>query len=1225
VVEDGGSLSLDGRLLETRVARGLFAVDQPVVLGRYRLLRRLGEGGMGIVFEAVDGRNGQRLALKVLHAHGLGALAELKREFRVLADLHHHNLVQLHELSVDGEQPFIAMELIDGQSPFEYVRLERRFALDRARQLIRQLVEAVSFLHAQGVVHRDLKPSNLLVQPDGRLVVLDFGLAVTLGHKAASSLSGTPRYMAPERARGVAADHACDWFSVGVIMAELLSDGRCAAPPDAAAMLRAAESFEPERGALARLSAQLLAPDPAQRPTGSQLRAQLGLSPWVPAMRPPRAIDDQALFVGRSDELRRLSLAFERARAGAGGLVLLHGEAGIGKTALVRSFLGQLEATHAARVVSGRCYEGELIPYNAIDGAMEPLAQVLRDLARDARERIRPEGMRELLLLFPALGDAFELEPESARPAIAAAVDMRHVRGRGFAALRELLHRLAEVQPLVMHLDDLQWGDADSAALLLELLAPPAPAGLLVLASFRTADADHSPCVHALRESHARGQHPLEQLQVGALDPSAGLELARALGGSRFDEQELSQLSREAGGSPLFLRALVNAQQHAAGAAVDLPALFEHALCALSPAARQLLELVALCGRPIERELLLHAAQGTGQTGTLQHLTALKQTGLLRSVPSAQHALECFHDRVREIVTATLPPARKAQQHAVLAEAAARGPEPDGEFLAHHFHGAGQLEHAAHHAELAGDRSLSAIALENAVRHYAMALSCLPGRRSPALVEKLGNAISATGRCAEAAPLFLEAAALHSALQQTQGQEAASKSLRLQRRAAQMWIQSGRMDQANAVIDPLLRVVGVRRPRTKLGILIAAHLAVFRLRLGRQLKRTPPRALDASERLRNELCFTLGQALTLADRPLAAALILRMLPSALRDPASDHRAGALASYATMMVMLGHGSQQHQDELFDRALELAHAYGDPETLAWVLFQRAVSENHRSRFACCLLWAEQISHAIDRRLIDSGWVRDELVHGKCSQLVLTGRLSEIGAIAPAAMERAARPGNALQRSMVHLHYCFFRLARDETDQVDATLREASQSMASDDVYAFDAFVVWTRAHHRLYAGQSQLARDELETYWPRFVRAGHAHFQPWAIALLLLRATVTLAHASQEGSRASLRTVRSCIARLRRFRQVFALPARLVSEAGLAHLEGKRVLARDRYREAADAFEALSMAGYAAAARAREAELSGEHGPAVRARAEAWFGRERVANPARWIRMYCPIGD
>ena len=171
--------------------------------GRFRVVRRLGAGGMGVVYEAHDGVRDEVVALKTLLRTGAADLYRLKREFRSLADVTHANLVCLYELFVEDDQCFFTMELVEGVSFVDYVRgtdRTHRFD-DRLVHALRQLVDGVSALHTLGKLHRDIKPSNVIVTSEGRVVILDFGLTsdVPAANAGGSEImAGTPAYIAPE-------------------------------------------------------------------------------------------------------------------------------------------------------------------------------------------------------------------------------------------------------------------------------------------------------------------------------------------------------------------------------------------------------------------------------------------------------------------------------------------------------------------------------------------------------------------------------------------------------------------------------------------------------------------------------------------------------------------------------------------------------------------------------------------------------------------------------------------------------------------------------------------------------------------------------------------------------------------------------------------------------------------------------------------------------------------
>ncbi len=194
-------------------------------LGRYKSLREIGRGAMGRVYEATDPVLGRRVALKVLDADSLGpeAVRRFLREARLLARVRHPNVVEIHELGRSGGRIFIAMEFVDGA---EFPGPGGR---DAALRRLVAVARALDHVHRQGVVHRDLKPSNLRVDPSGRPVLMDFGIARGGAEEAAITATGvvlgTPGYMAPEQLLGEAreADPRTDVYGLGALLHEALT------------------------------------------------------------------------------------------------------------------------------------------------------------------------------------------------------------------------------------------------------------------------------------------------------------------------------------------------------------------------------------------------------------------------------------------------------------------------------------------------------------------------------------------------------------------------------------------------------------------------------------------------------------------------------------------------------------------------------------------------------------------------------------------------------------------------------------------------------------------------------------------------------------------------------------------------------------------------------------------------------------------------------------------
>lgn len=198
-------------------------------LGQYRIVECVGEGGMGAVYRATDEMLDREVAIKLMRPE-LAHRADLAERFRseavILARLDHPNIARLHGLAREGDQWFMVMEFVPGETLLR--RLERggRIHWTDAIRTMAQLLDALEYAHALGVVHRDVKPANLILRPDGRLKVTDFGIARVLGASRATRAGhvvGTLEYMAPEQIRGEDVDGRADIYAAGIVLYEMLA------------------------------------------------------------------------------------------------------------------------------------------------------------------------------------------------------------------------------------------------------------------------------------------------------------------------------------------------------------------------------------------------------------------------------------------------------------------------------------------------------------------------------------------------------------------------------------------------------------------------------------------------------------------------------------------------------------------------------------------------------------------------------------------------------------------------------------------------------------------------------------------------------------------------------------------------------------------------------------------------------------------------------------------
>jgi len=200
-------------------------------IGRYQLLERLGQGGMGVVYRALDTLLERTVAVKVISAP-IDQNADLRerffREARSAGQLSHRNIITIHDLGEHEGQPYLAMEFLEGQDLLARMASSQRLSLRRKLDIAIEICEGLDYAHVHGVVHRDIKPANIFVTDGGVVKILDFGLArlVTSELTRSNMMMGTLNYMAPEQIRGERVDHRADIFSTGVVLYELLSGKR---------------------------------------------------------------------------------------------------------------------------------------------------------------------------------------------------------------------------------------------------------------------------------------------------------------------------------------------------------------------------------------------------------------------------------------------------------------------------------------------------------------------------------------------------------------------------------------------------------------------------------------------------------------------------------------------------------------------------------------------------------------------------------------------------------------------------------------------------------------------------------------------------------------------------------------------------------------------------------------------------------------------------------------
>lgn len=495
---------------------------------RYRILRELGRGGMGIVYLAEDVLYRRTVALKLLppQVRDPNVVRRFQREAGSLARLDHEAIVRFHGVGDHEGCVFFSMEYVDGVP----VPLHLRDHPDRQRrsmELAVQVASALEHAHSRDIIHRDLKPDNILVDRQGRVRVMDFGLARRMGDSrrltSTGAILGTAAYLSPEQAMGERADFRSDLYSFGVVLYEWLCHRLPFETMDAltTVMAHLQETPPPPRTYnpdipedIEALLLSLLSKEPGQRPSSAaevrrRLEAALAGAAPAPATRAPQ---ERPAFAGRATELEDVLEAVERAHGTGSLLIRVVGPNGSGRT----RFLEEVEARLRPRPKTLACAR-------ARGGATAPLwLEILAQLATSAGEsESAPAARRALEAGCPRWDDAAG----------------RHL---WLATLARPLQDVPRGRPAVLLLDDASEADGLLEALVGFLVARPGPPVAVVAT---VADPERL----ALDPDHRL------DVVLGDLGMADSHALARDLLGQGAADEDVERLAREGGGRPAEL------------------------------------------------------------------------------------------------------------------------------------------------------------------------------------------------------------------------------------------------------------------------------------------------------------------------------------------------------------------------------------------------------------------------------------------------------------------------------------------------------------------------------------------------------------------------------------------------------------------------------------------------------------------------------------------------
>ncbi|NTU81230.1 MAG: serine/threonine-protein kinase PknK, partial [Chloroflexales bacterium] len=564
----------------------------------YALGQELYRSATSIVCRAVRLADDTPVILKVLNQADPAPehLARLHHEYELIRDLSLPCVVAAYSLEYSAPYWFLVLEDLDGVALAD-LRRAGAMPLDTALEIALQVAECLGQIHQRQIIHKDINPANLIVHPaSGRVKLIDFGIAAAPAHETSprnpNVLEGTLAYIAPEQTARTSRplDYRADFYSLGVTLYELLTGQLPFAKTDALDLVHShlAKAPLPPYAldaaippVVSGLVLKLMAKNAEERYQSAfglkadlreclrQLRATGRIAPFPLGCHdvPDRLLIARTLF-GRERERETLLAAFERARHGAGELLLVTGAAGIGKSALVQTLHAPI-AAHRGAFLAGKFDQLQRnIPYSALIQAFRALGgQLLAGSAAELevwRERLRAAcgpNLGVITDVVPEIG--LIVGPQPAVPGLGAA-EAQHRFNLAFQQFVTVFTR--PEHPLVLFLDDLQWADGASLQLMEQLISAAAGRHLLVIAAYRDGEVGVGHPLHLLVEAIGHTATAMHKINLAPLDAPAVTRLVSETLYCADDRAGplAALVVAKTGGNPFFVNEFVRAL-HAEG------------------------------------------------------------------------------------------------------------------------------------------------------------------------------------------------------------------------------------------------------------------------------------------------------------------------------------------------------------------------------------------------------------------------------------------------------------------------------------------------------------------------------------------------------------------------------------------------------------------------------------------------------------------------------------
>jgi eukaryotic-like serine/threonine-protein kinase len=1107
----------------------------------------------------------------------------------------------------------------------------------RLREASLGLLDGMLAIHGSGRLHRDIKPSNVMVTSEGRVVLLDFGVVGELGkggERVEDIVLGTPAYMAPEQARASLVGPPADFYAMGVMLYEALTgqlpfDG---APEE---VLYAKQQGRPRppseivEGVPADLNAlclDLLAPDPQDRPEGREISDRLraerpgaGVRTSSRSLSPLTTTGSARAFVGRDAELSVLRQGLRRASRGEPVLALVSGASGIGKTTLIQRFLKEVAQTPRTLVLHGRCYEREAVPFKGLDSVVDELSRWLSLMPQHELGSLLPTRAAELLRVFPVLRGVPALERRSAGNAEAG--DPQELRRRAFMALRGLLGAIADDRPLVVHIDDLQWTDVDSVALLEQVLHAPGAPAMMLLGSFRSEAVGKSAALTELLALTERlsGHGRVERLELARLPYEDCARLAALSLGDRAESSPdvVRRIAEESQGLPLFVSELSAWQRTAAAdetsGLISLDAVIQGRVDELPAEGRALLEVLCIAGGPLP----IHVAESVVGLVEADALRArLRVAKLTRTVESSERELlDIYHGRIRDSLLTSIAPERQRGLHARLAIELERQGGVDAGVLVEHFLAAGDAASARRHvlsAAIAAERSLAFL---RAAGLYRRAIELDAPHPRWELERNVGDMLLSAGHAAEAAAAF--ASAVHHA--------PAGKRTELRRLAAEHFLKSGGETEGLRLLREALADVKLGYPETTASAVVS--LLGNRTRLLMRGLRFEARDSVAAEQLeRIDVAFAASSGLAMFDVVRAADFGARHLLLALDGGEPIRICRALAIEASGRAAVDVRGRDGIEGLVRTAESLATRSNDPHAIALARLAAGLVRVFSGEWRAAQAILDAAELIIRERCRGVHWELANAVAWSMNALILCGELKEAAQRVPEVLREAEERADRF--ALMHMVYpaAITAIVADDPGTADRIAREFPKfgGEFSERFTGGHWGSLISRVSANRYRGRGQLAHHEMEVDYARIKAAHFLRVHMMRVCTTFERGLCALSAAEDGGDQTALwRLAERCARELLADRPDYAAPMGHHVLGCLLASKGQTERALEQLDRAVSGLSRVDMGYLASCAKARRGALmGGEAGRELLAVSTEQLVRQGIVNVERCLEMSAP---